>query len=274
MDALIEQKFSRMGARAKVTEARLGPRGGSTLSIDIRRDARGEYFEIRHPRDLRIDAVDVRSKERHLLLIAQTRESASGFRAAHRVVRLPSKYLCGHDERHWFVAAVPEVPGVRDVETAKEALMPQAVRDAADVQRLPRNARYLRRNRAFRRQGEWFFVPTPQLKVDERQILRNEPIRRGAGKPHFCQELFRTGGERVYVRYDYPNGLTQTEYSRLDPKVRARGRWQTMIREAQVYVRGSVRHPDHATIYLDGWHRVLMNTESQSAAMRHVAFLD
>jgi len=31
---------------------------------------------------------------------------------------------------------------------------------------------------------------------------------------------------------------------------------------------------DHATITLQGWHRVLMNTEGQSKAMRNVAFLD
>jgi hypothetical protein len=38
--------------------------------------------------------------------------------------------------------------------------------------------------------------------------------------------------------------------------------------------RPRVRHADHATITLHGWHRVLMNTEGQSKAMSHVAFLD
>jgi hypothetical protein len=28
-------------------------------------------------------------------------------------------------------------------------------------------------------------------------------------------------------------------------------------------VRGKVWHPDHRTIYLDGWHKVLRNTESE-----------
>ena len=49
--------------------------------------------------------------------------------------------------------------------------------------------------------------------------------------------------------------------------------WRAMWRNAGVYVRGRIRHPDHATITLHGWHRVLMNTESQSKAMRNVAFL-
>jgi hypothetical protein len=47
-----------------------------------------------------------------------------------------------------------------------------------------------------------------------------------------------------------------------------------MRRNAGVYVRGHVRHADHATIELHGWHRVLMNTEREAKAMRNVAFLD
>ena len=47
-----------------------------------------------------------------------------------------------------------------------------------------------------------------------------------------------------------------------------------MRRNPLVYVRGRVRHADHKTIMLHGWHRVLMNTERQSQAMRNVAFLD
>jgi hypothetical protein len=47
-----------------------------------------------------------------------------------------------------------------------------------------------------------------------------------------------------------------------------------MLRNAGVYVRGSVRHADHKTIVLHEWHRVLMNTEGESQAMRSVAFLD
>ena len=47
-----------------------------------------------------------------------------------------------------------------------------------------------------------------------------------------------------------------------------------MVRDADVYARGRVWHADHKTITLRGWHRVLMNTEGQSLAMRNVAFLD
>ena len=47
-----------------------------------------------------------------------------------------------------------------------------------------------------------------------------------------------------------------------------------MQRNAGVYVRGQVRHVDHATIELVGWHRVVMNTEGEARAMQNVAFLD
>ncbi len=108
-----------------------------------------------------------------------------------------SKVLCGHDERHWFVAAVPEdARGVTGVVTAKDALQPQLVRDA--VQRFA------------------------QLPADRR----------------------RDGG------------------------------WARMTRDPELYAKGAVRHPDHATITLRDWHRVLMNTERGARAMRHVAFLD
>jgi hypothetical protein len=78
---------------------------------------------------------------------------------------------------------------------------------------------------------------------------------------------------QVYVNHDHPNGISQAEWDRLDPKARGRG-WRRMMRDAEVFVRGTVRHGDHKTVRLQGWHLVVMNTETQAEAMRHVAFLD
>ena len=47
-----------------------------------------------------------------------------------------------------------------------------------------------------------------------------------------------------------------------------------VLRDPEVYAKGTVRHPDHATIRLTGWHRVLMNTEQGARAMQHVVFID
>lgn len=141
---------------------------------------------------------------------------------------------------------------------------------------MPFQERNRRRNAAFIRQGEWFFVPVPSFQPGTGLVLHNEPLRRGNGKPHVCEFLFRIGGELVYVSPEYPNGLTEVQYKRLvqrRPKL-AKLRWTTMRRNRGVYVQGRIRHPDHKTVVLPGWHWVAQNTEFQAPAMRHVAFLD
>ncbi len=74
------------------------------------------------------------------------------------------RFLCGHDEREWFVAAVPG--GASSVRQAMDALQPAPVRQALASHKVSTNKRYSRKNRAFRRQGEWFFVPEPTLVVN------------------------------------------------------------------------------------------------------------
>ena len=107
-------------------------------------------------------------------------------------------------------------------------------------------------------------------------IFRNEPLRRGTGKPHICEELVRHGDEVVYVSPQHPQGMTEAPYSRLisrKPELRHL-QWVTQLRNPLVFVRGKVRHADHKAIVLNDWHQGLMNTETQSVAMRHVAFID
>ena len=64
------------------------------------------------------------------------------------------------------------------------------------------------------------------------------------------------------------------QYQALSEGERSRWNWRVIRRNPKVYVRGRVRHPDHKTVMLDGWHEVLSNTENLSHAMRNVAFLD
>ena len=74
------------------------------VRIDIGHDRRGEYFDVKVRGDQRVsvDAIDVQARERHLLLAVRDTDRNG----------LPSgtsqRFLCGHDERAWFVAAVPE----------------------------------------------------------------------------------------------------------------------------------------------------------------------
>src|SRR5438477_5243903 len=108
------------------------------------------------------------------------------------------------------------------------------------------------------------------MAVNEKLILRNEPLIRGnGGKPHWAEFCYRTGGETVYVCARYANGVTEAEYRTMllvKPTAKSWG-WRTMRRNAGVYVRGRIRHADHGTVVLHSWHRVLMNTEGESKAM-------
>src|SRR5688500_6643349 len=196
MGTLLETKFEKMGARVKVVSlpARLAQ---DPVRIDVRRDKRGEYFDVRHRSDVHVDVLDVKSHDRHLLLMTRSREAREA----------KSKFLCGHDERAWFVAAVPEAARAKDVQGAKDALKPPEVWEAIRRFRVPAHKRDRRKTAAFVRQGEWFFLPRPELTFHERLVLKDEPIRRGAGKPHLCQFVYRRGGKTVHVCPTYPNGL-------------------------------------------------------------------
>ena len=268
----VQKHFAAMGARvllhppALVWARRRRNELPSPLVIDVRVDRLGEYFDIGVDAKLAdIDVLDVRPKARHLLLLGRLDEG-----------RRKDKFLCGHDERSWFVAAIPGDRGVSNVRTALEALKPESVRAAQDRLYLRSRDRSRRRNEAYVRQGEWFFVPAPDLVADPKLVFRNEPLRRGGGKPHMCAELYREGGTTVYVCSRHPNGLTVTEYERVlrgMPDARTWG-WQTMRRNPRAYARGRVWHADHTTVVLPFWHRVEMNTENRSRAMAKLAFLD
>lgn len=274
MDAAhLISKFAILGARATIRPlaqnrwlAEAGP-----VVIDIGLDRRGEFFDIQADEDADVAVIDLQPKDRHLLLMV--RQAADRANDPGR----KDKFLCGHDERHWFVAGVPESAPVSSVITAKESLKPELVRNMESGKKGKRKNRLRRKTDTFIRQGEWFFVPATDVQVKEKLVLSNEPISRGRGsKPHICEFLYRDGGTTVYVCSRHPNGLETSEYRKLlikNPRASS-WNWRPMQRDPVVFVRGKVSHPDHATIRLDGWHRVAMNTENQSRAMASIAFLD
>ena len=248
---VLRRRFNEIGAQVKVTPQR---RPG-VPQIDVS----GSWFDIRLGRGDdpgELEVVDVRPEERHLLLLVRRGQEKS-------------KFLCGFDERHWFVAAIPESErGVSGVAAAKAALQPDALRGSLDGVR-PKD-RLRRRNAAFIRQGEWFFVPTPDLRVDAGEVLRKEPLARSGGTPHVLELAVRRGGRTVYVHPGHARSLSPAEFARLK---RPRG-WRAMTADPELYAKGAVRHPDHATVVLRSWHRVLMNTELRAEAMRFVTFVD
>lgn len=264
-----------MGARLKVRQVpsrwRQGDRSWihpTNYSLDVRRDGQGEFFVLRVPTHLResleVMVAQSEPRRRHLLLFVRKLGDKPEL----------DRFLCGRDEREWFVAAIPG--HASSVRQAMDALQPPLVHKALAGTPVPSRNRYTRKNQAFRRQGEWFFIPEPTLVVDPKLVLTNEPLRRGAGKPHFVQELFRSGGQAVHVCSQHPNGLTPAQFKSLLRRTpdAQKWAWRVMSRNPEVHARGAVRHPDHQTIRLAFWHRVAMNTETQSRTMARVAFLD
>jgi len=264
----IAKQFAHMGARFRIIrpEDVSRWRQRTDYALDIATDKRGQLFEMQlsteREAQFGIEVLQCKPDDRHLLLLVKTPTAND-------------RFLCGHDEREWFVAAVPG--GASSVVQAKLALLPAEVLEAANHAHLNQRQRTRRHNRAFIRQGEWFFVPVPGFQVDKKMIHKHEPISRGGGsKPHWVAELYRTGGEPVYVCSHFPNGVTEREYKRLTAERPGANRWgwQRRVRDAGVYARGTVRHRDHATITLHEWHRVWMNTENKTRQMANVAFLD
>src|SRR4051794_40206328 len=113
---LLETKFARIGARLKVSDGLERRRFvGGAVTLDVQDDRKGEFFVIRLPgSEVDVEVLDVQPPDRHLLLMV-------------REGKEKHKFLCGHDERHWFVAAVPESAPVGTVRAAKEALKPAEV---------------------------------------------------------------------------------------------------------------------------------------------------
>jgi len=89
------------------------------LALDVRQDRNGEYFLISRAQASTTELVvlDVQPSDRHLLLLSR--------RAAEK-----HRFLLGHDERHWFVAGIPESTPVSRVRDAKQALKPDLVQSS------------------------------------------------------------------------------------------------------------------------------------------------
>src|ERR1700761_5965104 len=106
----IESKFATMGARFKVSVTP-AQRDSDDYAVDIQKDRHGGFFELRVPTAMRstldVNVLQTDKCDRHLLLFVRTQEGKA------------ARFLCGHDERDWFVAAVPG--GASSVVQAKEA---------------------------------------------------------------------------------------------------------------------------------------------------------
>lgn len=261
----LTRAFERIGARLKLGD--LPSNWWRPIRIDVKVDRRGEIFTIdrRPDADLELTAISIDRPRRHLLL----HERGDGRN---------HKFLCGHDERHWFVAGIPEAaPGVTSVRTAMQALEPHVVARIWSERSARAGERLRRRNSVSVRQGEWFFLSCWDMVVPERHIHRSWPLSRGEGsKPHILEECSREGGQTWFSCPQFPTRISEGEYRkclRLTPEAR-NWSWETRVVVPVLYARGRVRHPDHATLHLNTWHRVFVNRETEAHSRAYVTFLD
>ncbi len=260
----VKEKFHTIGARIKAVHNRVHRFGEPAIAFDISRDRKGELFEFRFDEALPpIKFLDVRPQQRHLLLELDVPSELGG----------SQRLLCGFDERHWFVANVAKVT---TVELAKESLKPVEVVASQKVRRVKTKHRHRRRNAGFVRQGEWFFVPAPDLDPALDLIHRNEPLQRNPrSKPHIIELAYREGGKAVYVCSGHSEALTyreHLEFLQANPDAR-KWDWQQRVLDPDLYAKGKVRHPDHKTIRLRAWHRVFLNREAKYST-QVIQFID
>jgi hypothetical protein len=154
-------------------------------------------------------------------------------------------FLCGLDERQLFIAQLSH-----PVSTVREA--------HASLKRAEVTLAEGKVGKATR-QGEWFMVKATDSELERIGIglkknlifVQNKvPIGRG-GNPHTADELLVLPGERV------PGGD-----------------WP--VRGAETFIRGHVRHVDHATVSFKTWHKVIRNNEANAgqAAPSGVGWVD
>jgi len=144
-------------------------------------------------------------------------------------------------KRHFYLAQLPEGVTPRTVDEALEALKPEG---------LPAEG--------WLRQGEWFFIPTPDLKpvVEGENVLVKAVAVHGKSVPGV--PILSARAEEM--RFVLPDGL----------QLRARARRHRATRmyiNGSVYVSGMVRDEEHTALKLGNgktWYRVVRNRAAGS----------
>jgi hypothetical protein len=273
---LLKKSFSWGGLGLKLLGGPIDSRSQSIFQMDIHQSPRfGEYFRIwPGARDNEIEVLSFDAALRQLVLRVkearrrffqvvqkdpwlrraevEERARASGGRLISETrydLRLEfwtpaeeRRFLCGMDDLHLFVAQVEEGDTVAQ---AHESLKPRSVRESETL--WPGR---------IQRQGEWFFLP---LSADEaerlaahvetwpRSLKHRRPVGPG-GRPHVVDGVV-TIDRRIKTRHH---------------------EW----RHPEVYAQGTVIHPDHRDLHLEGWRKVMRNREVGASVDKRLWWID
>ena len=266
----VQKMFEKIDSRVTI---RTGTRlrfDTNPLSVNVVTDKKGEHFTITISPNVNEDKIfiqclDVDVKLKQMLLLIRYTAAITSRTNITREEDRTERLLVGHDEMHWFVAGVT---ASTSIEQAFRNLRPVAVTQILREKHISVKDGMKRKNKGFIRQGEWFFVPVEYNITKNTIIHKNEPIQRNPrSTPHMVEELIREGGTTVYV--GRLTSLTKSEYSKLSAQEQKY--YTPRIQNARVFARGKIRHSDHHTIELNGWHEVHLSTEVGNSSN---AFID
>jgi len=137
------------------------------------------------------------------------------------------KYLMGLDESHYFIAQIPKGGILNKVRDAHKALRPVHLERKSKLKK------------SAERQGEWFFTPATKSELRKMEKLVKQDWR-----------IFR-----FHELIDKNIGAIGTPHE-------AEFYIEVEIAKEKVpFVKGKIKHSDHKTLILDGWHRIFLNLE-------------
>jgi hypothetical protein len=218
------------------------------------KEAKREFIETVFPSIVKVHiekdgedgglAVMLRSNSLRMTDVAEWKPKQYVLRLCRKTSDRSQHYLLGVDERQLFMAKLPKA--ATSVKGAMELLKAPEVRFAEGKA----SGRTLR-------QGEWFLLnPTTEEEQAIRDYLKKSThilykkvsvgkyAGRDMGKPHIVDELLAISGAEAKTATGWP----------------VRGR-------ATVFIRGALRHPDHATVKLGSWRKVILNAEDRGGGL-------
>lgn len=265
-DQEIIKGFAEAGLKAVPAERPLfwGPGAGRVFGLQVKGRGKSVHFEFwSGAEDNRVQILNTDPKYRQLVLLVKeapgvikTREYDRDLRKrVVRETRVPGqtrRFLLGFDERDLFLCQLPAAARITTVRQAHEVLRTPG---------LPTKKKVVR-------QGEWFF--SLATKEDLEQIAKNKLVVKkkwpisgpGRGKPHTADEYVEILGK------DLPPLPPETGIGRMSTR-----RFSAASNKGTVlgmFVRGKVRHLDHATVEFHEWHKVVRNTEDRGANARWI----
>ena len=168
------------------------------MSIETKGKKKGiEYFKLsKGHENNQVRVIDVDCKARQLILLVKEPERQYKVRRwdyikrdyVEEMQKTPNnlrKLLCGFDEKHLFIAQLPDNQRVvNKIKDAHRILKPQII------------AKNKKKNNRIKRQGEWFFIPITHkeqelINLYQKNVLKKVRIGNGGGNPHIANQLLR-----------------------------------------------------------------------------------